>query len=57
MSELSVRALGYSRKLFPGDVQLVSLLSSDENISWEQKEDALLVQFPETKPCEYAYCL
>ena len=56
-SELAVRALGYNGKLFPGDIQEVSLLGSDENISWEQTGDALLVRFPESKPCKYAYCL
>ncbi|MDR0743050.1 MAG: alpha-L-fucosidase [Tannerella sp.] len=33
----------------------VQLLGSDEKINWEQTDEGLKLQFPEKKPCEYAY--
>jgi alpha-L-fucosidase len=33
----------------------VSLLGSDEEISWEQTADGLKLSFPKRRPCEYAY--
>lgn len=55
--ELAIRTLGYNGKLFPGDIREISLLGSDQNISWEHTKDALLVRFPGNKPCKYSYCL
>lgn len=55
--ELAIRTLGYNGKLYPGEIQKISLLGTEENISWEQTGDALLVRFPDSKPCKYAYAL
>lgn len=33
----------------------VSLLGSDENISWKQAKDGLRLSFPAKRPCGYAY--
>ncbi|MDH6305946.1 alpha-L-fucosidase [Parabacteroides sp. PF5-5] len=33
----------------------VTLLGSDEKISWEQTNEGLKLRFPPYKPCEYAY--
>jgi alpha-L-fucosidase len=33
----------------------VSLLGSDEEITWEQADDGLKLSFPKNRPCEYAY--
>ncbi|MDR0394058.1 MAG: alpha-L-fucosidase [Tannerella sp.] len=33
----------------------VSLLGSNENVKWELTDKGLKLQFPERKPCEYAY--
>ena len=37
-----------------GRVRSVSLLGSDEKISWSQQEDALLIRPPRQYPCPYA---
>lgn len=33
----------------------VSLLGSDETLTWSQTNDGLRIQAPSTKPCDYAY--
>jgi len=55
--ELSIRTLGHRGKLYPGDIKSISLLGTDEKIKWEQTAEALVVQFPESPPCDFAYCL
>ncbi len=54
---LSIRTLGHRGKLYPGDIKSITLLGTEETILWEQTEDALTVQFPDTPPCDFAYCL
>jgi len=55
--KLSIRTLGHRGKLYPGDIESISLLGTDEKITWEQTADELIVRFPEIPPCKYAYCL
>ena len=55
--ELSIRALGHRGKLYPGDILSISLLGCDQEIEWEQTADALVVQFPGSPPCDFAYSL
>lgn len=33
----------------------ITLLGSEEKITWEQTKDGLKIAFPKNKPCEYAY--
>ena len=33
----------------------VEMLGTDENITWKQTDEGLLVNFPSKKPCETAY--
>jgi alpha-L-fucosidase len=40
-----------------GQVGAVSLLGSQEKLSWKQTADGLTVQAPRQKPCEHAYAL
>ncbi|VGO22459.1 alpha-L-fucosidase [Pontiella sulfatireligans] len=54
---LSIRTLGHAGKLYPGDIQSISLLGSDEKMEWEQTADTLTVKFPKEKPCDFAYVL
>ena len=56
-NELAVRMLGYNGKLYPGDIENISLLGTAEPRSWKQTADALLVRFPQSKPGTYAYGL
>ena len=55
--ELRIRALGHKGKLYAGDIKSVSMLGTDEEIKWEHNGEALIVQFPKTPPCEFAYCI
>ncbi|MFC2111717.1 alpha-L-fucosidase [Bacteroidota bacterium] len=55
--ELSIRTLGLRGKMYPGDIKSITMLGTNENIEWEQTADALVVQFPDTPPCDFAYCL
>ncbi|MDF9829687.1 alpha-L-fucosidase [Parabacteroides sp. PF5-6] len=36
-------------------IQNITLLGSDEKITWEQTKDGLKIAFPKNKPCGYAY--
>ncbi len=35
----------------------MTLLGSKDELKWKQNEDALVVDFPATKPCEHAFVL
>lgn len=52
---LAIRTLGHAGKLYPGDIQSVSLLGSSETLEWDQTAAALTVHFPQEKPCDFAY--
>jgi alpha-L-fucosidase len=36
-------------------IKSISMLGSNESIEWSQNDDGLKVEFPDKKPCEYAY--
>lgn len=55
--DVKIRVLGSAGKLYPGDIQSISLLGSDATIHWTQAADALRVKFPKEKPCDFAYVL
>lgn len=55
--ELLIRTLGSKGKLYPGDIKSISMLGSQETIQWKQKEEGMLVRFPNVKPCDFAYVL
>ena len=40
-----------------GEIESVTLLGHRGTIEWEHHGDGLRVQFPQKKPCEFAYCL
>ncbi|MEM6641403.1 MAG: alpha-L-fucosidase [Bacteroidota bacterium] len=52
-----IRTLGTRGKIHPGSIKGVTMLGSDEEIVWEQKEVGLKVQFPKERPCDFAYVL
>ncbi|MBK1879721.1 alpha-L-fucosidase [Pelagicoccus mobilis] len=55
--ELRIRTLGSRGKLYPGEIESVSLLGHDGVLEWEHTPDALLVKMPEERPCEHAFSL
>ena len=50
---LTIRSLARGR----AEVRQVTLLGSDQELSWSQTEQGLIVRLPENKPCEYACSL
>ena len=36
-------------------IKSVTMLGSDEAVEWEQLEDGLVLKFPESRPCKFAY--
>ena len=36
-------------------IKSVTMLGSDEAVEWEQQEDGLVLKFPESRPCKFAY--
>ena len=39
------------------EVKRVTLLGSDQQLSWSQTDQGVVVRLPENKPCEYAFSL
>ena len=38
------------------NISSVSLLGSDESISFSKTQDGIQIKLPQDKPCEYAFC-
>ena len=53
----AIKTLGLNGKLYPNTIKSISLIGSKETLSWKQTPDALVVQLPKQKPCDYAYVL
>ncbi len=43
--------------LYPGEVQAVSMLGSDQPLRWQATPEGLVVHPPQAPPCEHAYTL
>jgi len=54
---IEIKSLGYEGKLYPNEIKSISLIGSDASIKWEHKAQSLKVQFPDKKPCDFAYVL
>ncbi len=52
--DISIESLGTAAKLYDGVIGNVSLLGSDEEISWSQTNEALVIKAPRTVPNEIA---
>ena len=53
-SEAAITSLGSSSSL-GGRISGVSMLGSDEPVTWKQDESALTVSTPSQRPCDHAY--
>jgi len=42
------------RRLYPAEIGSVTMLGVDRELNWSMTEDGLVVERPETKPCEHA---
>jgi alpha-L-fucosidase len=54
---LSIRSLAAGNPHGLQRIQHVDLIGSNRPVQWAQTADALTVQMPETKPCDYAVVL
>ncbi len=52
--DISIQSLGTAAKLYDGAIGKVTLLGSDEAISWSQTEEALVIKTPSEIPNEIA---
>jgi alpha-L-fucosidase len=55
--EARINALGKNSKNAPARISDVRLLGSEARLEWHQGADALTIQMPAEKPCDYAYAL
>ncbi len=55
--KLRIKSLGSGSKLFTKKIDKVELLGSKEPLKWSQVDGELVVNLPQTKPCEYAFSL
>jgi alpha-L-fucosidase len=47
--------IGALRRLYPAEISSVTMLGIDRQLRWSMTEDGLVIERPETKPCEHAY--
>ena len=55
--EFNIKALGSDGKLYPGEIKNISLIGSNEKVTWAHNPQSLSVTLPAEKPCEFAYVL
>lgn len=55
--ELRIKSLGLGGNMPAGDIKKIECLGSEEELSWEVTDDALVVQMPEKKPGDHAFAL
>lgn len=55
--KLEIRVLGSDGKLYLNSIKRITMLGSSEELTWEQRPEALIVEFPAEKPCDFAYVL
>lgn len=53
--EARIKALGKNSKTAPPRILDVKLLGNDAKLKWHQDPDALTIQTPPGKPCDYVY--
>lgn len=53
--QFTIKSLGSAAATSPGKISRVELLGSDEELTWKQQADALVIQTPKQKPCDIAY--
>ena len=54
-SDLRIKSLGSESSVKADQIAKVSVLGSDDSISWSQSTDGLTVSVPSTQPCDYAF--
>jgi alpha-L-fucosidase len=52
-----IKALGLKSAQDYGKITTVSMLGTTDAVKFDQSDDELTVEFPKTKPCDYAYVL
>ena len=53
--EVTIKSLGASSAVCADMISEVSMLGSQETLSWSQDEDGLKIETPSEKPCQHAY--
>lgn len=54
---VKIKSLGKAAKHLDGAIKSVSMLGSDESLSWEQNDENLIVTLPSKDPCDYVQVL
>ncbi len=55
--DLAIRSLGSAKGFLEGEIVSIEMLGSKGSLNWELREDALLVEMPDEKPCDHAFAL
>ncbi|MBI9057227.1 MAG: alpha-L-fucosidase [Labilibaculum sp.] len=55
--QLAIRSLGSNGKIYPNSIKSIRLLGYDKDLKWTQNPEALVIEFPKEKPCNFAYTL
>jgi len=55
--DFTIKSLSSEHPVSERGIKSITMLGSEEEIEWEQKEDGLEVIFPTEEPCDYAYVL
>jgi len=53
--KIIIKSLNSNEKILDNEIEAISMIGTNENIKWERNETGLILYFPETKSCDYAY--
>ncbi|WP_146524592.1 alpha-L-fucosidase [Novipirellula artificiosorum] len=52
-----IRTLRAGAEDWPGEIESIELLGSDQKLTWTRTNEAVTVELPSEKPCDFAYVL
>ncbi len=55
--DFKIRSFAKGNNLLDKEIAEITMLGSDEKLTWKQTDEALIVKLPAEKPCEHAHTL
>ena len=55
--KILIKNLKAGSEHYPNEIKSISMIGSDEKITWNRTAEGLEVTFPKEKPCEWAFSL
>lgn len=55
--QIAIKTLGSNGKLHPNTIKSVSMIGCKEKLKWKHTPEALIIDLPKEKPCDFAYVI